>query len=576
MMHRCVFLSLCLLALLWAACAPATDEVRGPERPDVIVILADDMGFSDIGSYGGEIDTPALDRLAAQGLRFTQFYNAARCVPTRASLLTGLYNHRAGLGLMEQDMGLPTYRGNLRDQTVTLAEVLGAEDYGTYMAGKWHLTSEFGAWLGDTTAMEKRHWPLGRGFDRFYGTLFGAGSYFDPVTLVDGEMPVEPETERYYYTDVITDHAVQYVRDHVEAAPERPFFLYVAYTAPHWPLHALPEDVARYAGRYAGGWDSLRTERHRRLVEAGLVDERWALSPRDPEATAWAAVPADERRWYEAAMEVYAAQVDRMDRGIGRLVEALETTGRLDNTLILFLSDNGATDVLIRPGWGERNMVHVPTHTRDGREVRVGKQPGLMPGPADTYQSYGRPWANAGNTPFRLYKSDVHEGGIATPLIAHWPAGIAARGDLTHAVGHVIDLMPTILDAVGVAYPATFEERAVLPVDGRSLRPVFEGRDLPPDTLFWEHTGDRAVRAGDWKLVSRFDNQRNGPAPWELYDLAADRTELNDLAEADPERVARLAALYDAWAARTGVVPWVDVKDRPIQSAGIWRVTSAE
>ena len=563
------------LLLLPILCAVSSSPVRAqdepPSRPDVVIILADDMGFSDIGAYGGEILTPALDRLAADGVRFSQFYNAGRCVPTRAALLTGLYPHQAGLGLMEQDKGDPAYRGDLGDAAVTIAEVLRTSGYGTYMAGKWHVTSQIGPWVGDTTRAEKRHWPLGCGFDRFYGTIFGAGSYYDPVTLVEDEGPLPSPEGDYYYTNAISARAAGYITEHVQATPERPLFLYVAYTAPHWPLHAPEADVARHRDRYAVGWDSLRQARHARLDTMNLFSSPVALPPRDPAVPAWADLDAEEKRWYEEAMAVYAAQIDRMDRGIGQIVQTLQEAGRLENTLLLFLSDNGATEVRLGPGW-DPSLLFFPEAAPDGEPVAIGNRLDRMPGPAATYQSYGRGWANASNTPFRRYKQWVHEGGIATPLIAHWPRGIRTSGvSLSHAVGHVIDVMPTVLEAAGAAYPETFEGRAVTSVAGISLLPALRGEPLKRDTLFWEHTGNRAVRAGDWKLVSAYDAEADRPGPWELYDLTTDRTELHNLAAAHPERVAALAAAYDAWAERVGVLPWPTVRDLPDRSSGIRR-----
>ena len=563
-------LALLLLPILCVvSSSPARAQDESLSRPDIVVILADDMGFSDVGAYGGEIPTPALDRLAEDGVRFSQFYNAGRCVPTRASLLTGLYPHQAGLGLMEQDKGKPAYRGDLGEDVVTIAEVLQTSGYGTYMAGKWHVTSQIGLWVGDTTRAAKRHWPLGRGFDRFYGTIFGAGSYYDPVTLVEDEEPLPTPQGNYYYTDAISARAARYIAEHAQATPEKPFFLYVAYTAPHWPLHAPEADVARYRDRYAIGWDSLRRARHARLDSVKLFASPVALPPRDPAVPAWADLGAEEQRWQQEAMAVYAAQIDRMDRGIGQVVRALEEAGRLENTLLLFLSDNGATEVQLTPGW-DPSLLFFPEVAPNGEPMAIGNRLDLMPGLATTYQSYGRGWANASNTPFRRYKQWVHEGGIATPLIIHWPQGIRTSG-ISRAVGHVIDVMPTVLEVAGVAYPETYEDQAVTSAAGVSLLPALDGKPLDRDTLFWEHTGNRAVRAGDWKLVSAYDAEADRPGSWELYNLAEDRTELRNLAAVHPERVAKLALAYDVWAERVGVLPWQVVRDLPDQSSGIRR-----
>ncbi|MCY3592094.1 MAG: arylsulfatase [Acidobacteria bacterium] len=535
----------------------ATDSTP---RPDIVLIMADDMGFSDLGSYGGEIDTPNLDLLASRGLRFSHFYNTARCCPTRASLLTGLYAHQAGVGHMMGDDGLPGYRGDLAADAVTIAEALGAAGYGTYMSGKWHVTRHVGHWSGNDELTSTHNWPRQRGFDRFYGTIHGAGSFYDPISLTEDNEPVElappddPEAPVYYYTDAISEYAARFVREH--AAGDRsgdPLFLYVAHTAPHWPLHALPDDIARYRGRYAAGWDAIRAQRRQRLIELGLIDADWPIAGRDPRVPAWEEVPDQERPWFERAMEVYAAQIDRMDQGIGELVAALEETGRLENTLILFLADNGGCAEVLTDRW---TGLAIPREALDGSPVAVGNDREVLPGPESSYQSYGPHWAHASNTPFRLYKHWVHEGGIASPLIVHWPARIAAGGGIVRETAHVIDLMATALDAAGAIHPANRSGSGSIPVEGVSLLPAFQAQPLDREAVFWEHEGNRAVRSGKWKLVSRY------PGPWELYDLVADRTEANDLAPAEPEQVAALAALWNDWAARTGVVPWDEIRER--------------
>lgn len=513
-------------------------------RPNIVLILADDMGFSDIGCFGGEIRTPHLDSLARRGVRFTQFYNTARCCPTRASLLTGLHAHQTGVGhMVDNPKPFPGYTGDLSRRAVTIAEVLRDAGYRTAMSGKWHVTP---------VTQSKHNWPLQRGFERYYGIIHGAGSYFDPVTLTRGNDPIQPEGKDYYFTDAIAENAAGFVGEF--ASRGEPFFLYVAFTAPHWPLHALEADIARYRNRYREGWDALRLERHRRMIRMGLVDPKWPLTPRDPRAPAWKDAPNKE--WEAMRMAVYAAQVDRMDQGIGRILAKLRETGAEKNTLVMFLADNGGCAEEINPKWKGR---HIPSHTRDGRPVRVGNTPGVMPGPEDTYQSYGIPWANASNTPFRLYKHWVHEGGIATPLIASWPGVIPANNAITHQPGHIIDVMATCVEAGRARYPSEFRGEKIIPLEGRSLMPVFEGGRRPGHSeMFWEHEGNRAVRQGKWKLVSRH------PEGWELYDLEADRTELNNLADKYPEKAAELAALYEKWAARAGVVPWAEVQKAKI------------
>jgi arylsulfatase len=519
--------------------------------------MADDMGFSDIGCYGGEIHTPNLDRLAVNGLRLTQFYNTARCCPTRASLLTGLYPHQAGIGHMTDDKGLEGYRGNLNNNCVTIAEVLKQSGYATYMSGKWHVTRHRGP------EGPKHNWPIQRGFDRFYGTIHGAGSFYDPCTLTRDNTQIAPDSDDYYYTDAISDNAVKFIAKHKTGDKDKPFFLYVAYTSPHWPMHARDKDIARYKDRYDKGWDALRAERHKRMIRMGIVDGKWQLTPRDSGVPAWE--EAADKDWHIRRMEVYAAMVDCMDRGIGRIVEQLKRSDAFENTLVLFLADNGgcaeehgsrgpvrpgsAEDLPLKPmAPGELQPDMKPKYTRDGRPVRTGY--GVMPGPADTYVAYGKPWANASNTPFRRYKHWVHEGGIATPLIAHWPAQIKTRGKLRNQPGHVIDLMATCVDVAGTQYPAEYKGHKITPLEGKSLVPAFAGKAIEREAIYWEHEGNRAVRRGKWKLVAK------NKGDWELYDMEADRTELNDLAQKHPKIAEQLAAMYEGWAKRSNVAPW--------------------
>ena len=518
-------------------------------KPNVLLILNDDMGYSDIGCYGGEVETPNLDRMAANGLRFSQFYNTARCSPSRASMLTGLHPHQTGVGILTYDSGPEGYAGNLNQRCVTIPQALKASGYKTYMSGKWHVASSL--------TKPTDTWPLQRGFDEFFGTIIGAGSFYDPNTLTRGNANAEHEAraEGFFYTDAISDQAVAYIEQHAKAHPDQPFFEYVAYTAPHWPLHAHEADIARYKGRFDRGWDALREERLEKLVASGLLKDTWKLTERDPSQPPWSEAQADEqfRAWTLRCMEVYAAQIDRMDQGIGRIIAALEKTGQLDNTVFIFLADNGACAEDIPEGVSIDELVSklmiARAETRSGEPVHFGNDPSRMPGPENTYQSYGTAWANLSNAPFRLYKHWIHEGGIATPLIIHWPRGIGERGGIRHAPGYLPDIMATILDITGTAYPATFEGRPIDPIEGQSLLPVFAQDGATRAPMFWEHEGNAAVRIGQWKLVKRY------PRPWELYDLEADRTELHDLAARHPERVADMAGQYDAWAARCGVIP---------------------
>lgn len=515
-------------------------------KPNIVLILNDDMGYSDIGCYGGEIDTPNLDRLAVNGLRFSQFYNTARCSPSRASLLTGLHPHQTGIGVLTYDFGPEGYSGDLNQRCVTIPEALKAAEYRTYMSGKWHVSSNLTKPTGS--------WPLQRGFDKFFGTIIGAGSFYDPNTLTRGNDNVEheaSENDSFFYTDAISDQAAQYIRDHQAQDSGKPFFQYVAYTAPHWPLHAHDDDIARYRGRFDKGWDSLREERLQRLVASGLLDEAWPLTPRDPTQPPW--TDADHKEWLLRCMEVYAAQIDRMDQGIGRIIQALEETGQLEDTLIIFLSDNGACAEDIPEDVTIDELVNklriAKSHTRKGDPVQFGNNPALMPGPEDTYQSYGTAWANLSNTPFRLYKHWIHEGGIATPLIFHWPNGIRDKGGIRHSPGYLPDIMATILDITGTRYPAERDGNPVAPLEGNTLAAVFDGDQPQRPPMFWEHEGNAAVRIGSWKLVRKY------PQAWELYDLTKDRTELNDLAGKHADRVRDMAAQYETWAARCNVIP---------------------
>ncbi|NED97798.1 arylsulfatase [Phytoactinopolyspora alkaliphila] len=518
---------------------------RATSRPNIVIVVADDLGFSDLGCYGGEIRTPALDGLAADGVRFSQFYNTARCSPSRASLLTGLHPHQTGVGILTNDDRPVGYQGSLNDGCVTMAELLADRGYTTFLSGKWHLSSD--VWNPNAS------WPTRRGFHGFYGTLTGCGSYYWPGTLMRGEQPAEHEPlgRDFYYTDAITTEATEFLRRHTRDSPHEPFFLYVAYTAPHWPLHAPEEDIERYSGAFDAGWDVLREQRMSRLVKAGLIPEQTPLSGRDPTQPPWADEP--HQAWQLRRMQAYAAQVHRMDRGIGHVLDTLRATGAYDNTLLFFLSDNGASSEELPKGDIEqfrhrRDILRVTT--RGGLPVRVGNSPAIRPGAEDTYASYGQAWANLSNTPFRYYKRWVHEGGISTPFIMHWPDGDLRRGSVVHQPFQLIDVLPTVLAATGAAYPRVFRGKPVPPLEGRSPLSAARGEPVAEATLYWEHTGNCAVRRGRWKLVRAY------PASWELYDMTSDRAETRDLSADHPEEVADLAAAYDAWAARVGVVPW--------------------
>jgi arylsulfatase len=543
-------------------CPAATDASDTGVPPNILVMMADDMGFSDIGCYGGEIQTPTLDRLAAHGLRFTQFYNTSRCCPTRACLLTGLYPHQAGVGHMMEDRQLLGYRGDLNDECQTMAEVLQGAGYATYMSGKWHVTKKIGPHLefGD-----QHNWPRQRGFDAFFGTIHGAGSFFDPNSLARDNRLIAPGSDDFYYTDAIAANAAQFIAEH---DARKPFFLYVAFTSPHWPMQAWDEDIAKYHGRYADGWDRLREKRLARMIELGIIRPQWKLSPRHPGAPSWEEEPWQE--WQQRRMEVYAAMVDRMDQGITRILRQLEAGGYAENTLVLFLADNGGCAeeygsgraaepgdlqprAIERPlGPGELQTRMQPTHSREGRPVRTGR--GVMPGGPDTYVAYGREWANASNTPFRQFKHFVHEGGISSPLIVRWPGHIpvSLQGQLVHDPAHLIDIMATCVEVAGAAYPARIQGREIQRPAGISLTPALTGQPLRrQNPLFWEHEGNRAIRDGKWKLVAR-----GAAGKWELYDMEADRSELHDLAAAKPDLAEQLAERWEAWAVTARVKPW--------------------
>jgi len=511
------------------------------ERPNIVLMMVDDMGFSDLGYQGGEIRTPNIDALARGGVRFSQFYNSARCCPTRATLMTGLHPHQTGIGYMTESpggeggdkSGPPAYQGYLNRHCVTIAEVLGKQGYATLMAGKWHLGSN-----------RQDRWPLQRGFEEYFGCLAGATRYFAPehprgMTFGNENIDAPESTtdEPFYTTDAFTDYAMQFVQEEM-SGQKRPLFLYLAFTAPHWPMQAFEDDIARYRGRYKMGWDKLREQRYRRQIELGLIDPSWRLSPRTPGVPAWETLDATKQDEMDLKMAIYAAMIDRVDWNVGRLIKCLKDTGIYENTLILFLSDNGGCQEGGMLGRGE--FYNVEERNRQ------------------LFLTYGEAWANASNTPFRLYKHFAHEGGVATPFFLHWPAHIAPRESWYREPAQLIDIMPTILDVAGADYPATFHGNDIPPLDGISLRPAFAGKPLDRNApIFIEHENNAFVREGDWKLVGRGVAGRQGvePAKWELYNLASDRTETTNLAADYPEKVAELAAKWNRWAERARVYP---------------------
>ena len=514
---NCLLTSLTLIAGLCLSQAASA----GPSKPNIIVILVDDMGWSDLSCYGSEIPTPNLDKLAGNGLRFTQFYNTGRCCPTRASLLTGLYPHQTGVGHMTDDNKLPGYQGRLNDRCATMAEVLRPAGYFTAMSGKWHVGQNLGVV------------PWERGFDRSLNAPAG-GFYFPDAPraklFLNGEEIANDDPrlpKNWYSTDLWTDFGIRFIDEALKA--RKPFFLYLAHNAPHFPLQAPPEDIAKFRHSiYTNGWDKLREERYARQKQLGAIDPAWPMSERPPLVQAWSSLAAEDRDRFDHIMALYAACVWHMDKSIGVLTDALKQRGVLDNTLILFMSDNGG----------------------NAESGPKGRLEGDNPGNGVSTVFCGQSWATLENTPFRRYKHFNHEGGIATPLIAHWPEGIKAKGELRSQPGHLVDIMATVVDVAAAKYPAEIKGKSIQPMEGRSLVPAFAGKTIEREALFWEHEGNAAVRVGDLKLV-----RMGGKGAWELYDLKADRTELKDLANATPEKVKELAAKWEAWAKRAQVIP---------------------
>lgn len=518
--------------IFFAAIIAMTLSTRGAARPDIVVILCDDMGFSDIGCFGSEIPTPNLDKLAADGLRFTQFYNTGRCCPTRASLLTGLYPHQAGVGHMVEDRGAPGYQGRLNDRCVTIADVLKGAGYFTAMSGKWHVGQDHGVV------------PWTRGFDRSFNAPAGGFYYGDDPRaelFLNGKKlanddPLLPKG--WYTTDIWTDFGLKFIGEAREA--KKPFFLYLAYNAPHFPLEAPADEIAKFRGKYKAGWDKLREQRHTKEIDLGIVDKSWPMAPRPENVKAWDALTPEQQDRFDHIMAIYAACVAHIDTAVGRLVAALKERGTLDNTLIFFMSDNGG-------------------NAESGPD---GKLNGANPGGAGSDVFCGQSWATLENTPFRRYKHFNHEGGISSPFIVHWPAGIAAKNEFRQQPAHLIDIMATCVDVSGAKYPADFNGNNIQPMEGRSLVPAFDNKPIERDGIFWEHEGNAAVRVGDWKLVRAGRN-----STWELYNMKADRTELHDLAAQEPERAKELAAKWESWAKRANVIPYPNEGGKKLKKA---------
>ena len=513
-----------------------TPFVWAQEKPNVVIILVDDMGYSDIGCYGGEVLTPNIDKLASTGTRFTQFYNTSRSCPARASLMTGLFQHQAGIGQMSEDpgsqkkngdkdkndWGTDGYKGFLNRRCVTIAEVLKESGYHTYMAGKWHLGMH---------GQEK--WPLQRGFERFYGILAGACSYLRPdggrgLTMDNTKLPA-PEAP-YYTTDAFADHAVQFVN---EQKDDNPFFLYLAFNAPHWPLQAKEADIQKFTKLYRSkGWDKIRQARYKRMAKMGIIDKNVGFA--EWENRSWDELTEKEKDESAYRMAVYAAQVHCVDYNVGKVIECLKKNNKLDNTLIFFLSDNGAcAEPYEELGGGKQEDINNPSHSG-------------MP-------SYGRAWAQTSNTPFRKYKCRSYEGGISTPLIVSWQKGLGnGKGELCRVPGYLPDIMPTVLEATGASYPQTYHGgNPIYPLAGTSLFPAIEKKtDSLHEYMYWEHQGNRAIRYGEWKAV----RDQTGTV-WELFNIEKDGTEKHNLAEQNPELLHKLIKEWDQWAARHFVLP---------------------
>lgn len=491
-----------------------------PKRPNIIFIMADDMGYSDIGCYGSEIQTPNLDALASNGIKLRSFYNNARCCPTRASLLTGQYPHTVGMGNMVSMPKAPiqkgAYQGFLSDQYPTIAELLQQVGYNTYMTGKWHVGER------------QEHWPLKRGFEHYFGLISGANSYYEIIPQEIGKRHVVEDNQDYpiptkgfYMTDAFTDHAIQYLDQQQQSKASNPFFLYLAYTAPHFPIHALEEDIAKYEKLYQQGWDITRKNRYQKMAKLGLTDQRYQLTLRPTDIPAWE--NAQDKKTWARKMAVYAAMIDRMDQNIGKLIQTLKKNGQYDNTLIVFLSDNG--------GCAE----NVSGRNYNDSTKKIGEK--------GSYMTYDYPWANVSNTPFKKYKRFMHEGGMITPFIMQWPAGFKANKTYGNQIGHVIDLMPTALELAGIP---------MKDLPGKSLSYLWKANSVAPRTYCWEHEGNQAIRQGDWKLVK----DQEDPS-WELYNLKLDPTETNNLASKEMARVKSMQAVYANWSQEVGVKPFV-------------------
>lgn len=493
-------------------------QITENEKPNFLLILVDDMGFSDLGCMGSEISTSNIDKLSNDGITLTQFYNCGRSCPSRASLLTGLYQHEAGIGDMIDDLGFPSYQGYLNDSCVTIAEVLKTAGYQTFMSGKWHVGSH------------PDYWPLKRGFDRFFGFPKGGGVYFYPFAKDRSVILDDKKTETdstFYSTDAFTEYACKFLAEANKS--DKPFFLYLPHIAPHFPLQAHPEDIAKYRGKYKDGFAKIRQARFKNLKQQGLIPENVKLSNPDEQVLNWEKLTEEQKDEYDLRMAIYAAQIECLDRNIGIVMDKLQEIGELDNTVIFFMSDNGGTHEDLSKN-----------HKEFDGEL----------GTVESYRAYSRSWANVSNTPFRMYKHWVHEGGISSPLIVRYPK-LIRKNQKDYQVAHINDIMPTILELAQTVYPDTFNEKPIKKLRGQSLVPLLKGETIERERpIFWEHEGNRAVRKGDWKLVSKFPENN-----WELYNIPQDRMEENDLSAEKPKLVKELSQLYDDWAKSANVIP---------------------
>lgn len=536
------------LLLSATAALPVVASAQAEDRrPNIMVIMVDDMGYSDLGCFGGEIHTPNLDGLANNGMRFTQFFNAGRSCPSRAALMTGLYAQQAGIMAMGQ---------SLNTECVTIPEVLKTTGYHTAMTGKWHLSLTQGignnadqmAWLSHQNTFNNRPvapietYPCNRGFDEHWGTIWGVVNHFDPFSLVHNEEPIYTDAipSDFYSTDFITDKTIDLIDD--LSAKEEPFFMYVAYNAPHWPLHAKPEDIKKYDGMYDEGWDVMREKRYARMVELGLISPEQTPVSRNESGRLWE--NETDKEFQAANMEVHAAMIDCVDQGVGRIIQKLKETGEYDNTIIIFSSDNGASSENYGIGEFDRH-----DRTRDGQMVTHDSR---TPGDQLSYNYLGTGWAGAINTPFRYWKAESFHGGIAAPTIVHWPAGMkSGKGSIVNEPCHFIDIMPTCIALAGAEYPSTYNGHSIKPLaaEGRSLLPLIsgEGEWNGERTLFWEHENGRAVRVGNWKMTSL----RNGG--WQLFDLSTDYSETNNVAAEHPDKVREMKNLWNNWAKSVGL-----------------------